>query len=285
MPGLERITVQGFKSIREMSLEPRPLNVLIGANGSGKSNFVGVFRLLNELVDEHLQLYVGRSGGPDIFLHFGQKHTERLSIRLEFRQPSGDLTYSYDCTLVPAAGNGFVFQNEYASFHDRSQFSKPYLIDLGAGHTESQLARNIDRSAVVHYVRQALQSWRIYHFHDTSDTAKVKQIGLLDDNRFFRPDASNLAAYLYWLQQAQPGHYRNIVGAVRMVAPFFGDFDLRPSPLNLDRIRLEWSEQARTCTSTPPRYPMAPCVSWAWRRCSCSPPSSYRQLFCWMSRN
>ena len=55
---LNRIQIKGFKSIRELDLELRPLNVLIGANGSGKSNFIEVFRLLNEIVDRKLQFYV-----------------------------------------------------------------------------------------------------------------------------------------------------------------------------------------------------------------------------------
>jgi predicted ATPase len=38
MPKLKRIEIKGFRSIKEMTLEIRPLNILIGANGAGKSN-------------------------------------------------------------------------------------------------------------------------------------------------------------------------------------------------------------------------------------------------------
>jgi predicted ATPase len=93
------------------------------------------------------------------------------------------------------------------------------------------------------HVLKALRSWQLYHFHDTSESAKVKQTGDIHDNLFLRPDASNLAAYLYLLQETEPEYYRNIVEAVRMVAPFFGDFILRPSPFNPEKIRLEWKER------------------------------------------
>ena len=50
MPKLKRIKIKGFRSIKEMTLEIRPLNVLIGANGAGKSNLIAFFKLVNELM-------------------------------------------------------------------------------------------------------------------------------------------------------------------------------------------------------------------------------------------
>ncbi|HEX8823006.1 MAG TPA: AAA family ATPase [Archangium sp.] len=69
---LDRIEIQGFKSIREMRLDLKPLNVLIGANGAGKSNFISVFGLLRHLIEGRLQVYVAQSGGADALLHFGR---------------------------------------------------------------------------------------------------------------------------------------------------------------------------------------------------------------------
>jgi len=101
---LERIKIQGFKSIRELDLPLNPLNVLIGANGAGKSNFIGVFKLLNEIVSENLQLYVGRAGGADQLLYFGRKTTDRIEIEVWFTRDEHLANgYGYGCTLVPAA--------------------------------------------------------------------------------------------------------------------------------------------------------------------------------------
>jgi len=52
-----------------------------------------------------------------------------------------------------------------------------------------------------------------------------------------------LAAFLYLLQETQPDYYRQIVETVRLVAPFFNDFVLRPNPFNEDKIQLEWQEK------------------------------------------
>jgi predicted ATPase len=99
------------------------------------------------------------------------------------------------------------------------------------------------RTRISSHVIRAFKNWKIYHFHDTSSSAKIKQKGDLSDNVTLRPDAGNLAAFLYRLRETRRDTYRNIVDAVRMVAPFFDDFDLRPDRLNPEKIRLEWHEK------------------------------------------
>jgi predicted ATPase len=88
-----------------------------------------------------------------------------------------------------------------------------------------------------------MRKWRVYHFHDTSETAFVKQLHAVNDNSFLRPDARNLAAFLFHLQKNHAEAYERIVKTIRLVTPFFGDFRLRKNPENMDQIELEWSEK------------------------------------------
>jgi predicted ATPase len=239
MSRLDQIKVRGFKSIREMDLELRPLNILVGANGAGKSNFVSLFKLVNQIVEENLQVFVAKSGGADALLHYGRKTTHEIVVELQFGRNG------YACKLIPSAGDTLIFSEESGWFHGQG-YESPLTVILGRGHKESKLreqtigaGRSIER-----YVRGGLQSWRIYHFHDTSDSAQVKQIGNIDDNASLRADASNLAAFLYLLQRRYQGQYSLIVETIRMVAPFFDDFALRPSPLNPQKVQLEWREKS-----------------------------------------
>lgn len=206
MAQLDRIRIAGFKSIRDQTVDLRPLNVLIGANGSGKSNFIGVFRLLHEILSDRLQLFVARSGGANRLLHFGRKVSEQLSLDLVFG------TVSCHCVLVPTSTDSLT-----PATLDWSDWGDPA-------------------------VSEVLQSWHVYHFQDTSEAAKVKQTADLHDNAYLRPDAGNLAAFLYRLQETRPDVYQNIADVIRMVAPFFGSFVLQPDRLNPDKIRLEWQE-------------------------------------------
>jgi predicted ATPase len=236
---LERIQIKGFKSILDADIELSNLNVLIGANGSGKSNFITLFKLFNQIVEKNLQLYVAESGGVDSFLYYGQKTTSRIIITLFFGQNG------YKCSLIPTTNDTLIFESEECWYHGFG-YKEPYRIDLGEGHKETRLykeARKQAKISIADHVLSNLSSWKVYHFHDTSDSAKVKQTGDIDDNDFFYPDASNLAAFLYLLQEKYYEHYTNIVDTIKMAAPFFKDFVLRPSPFNPNKIKLEWREK------------------------------------------
>ena len=84
MRTLGKIAIKGFKSIRDQTLELDRLNVFIGGNGVGKSNLIGVFRFLHEVINQRLEKYVVTRGGADNILHFGRKTTPRMEFTLQF---------------------------------------------------------------------------------------------------------------------------------------------------------------------------------------------------------
>jgi predicted ATPase len=232
MQPLERIKISGFKSIREMDLKLNMLNVLVGANGAGKSNFIGVFKLVNQIIEGRLQSFVAKSGGADALLHFGQKVTSHLNIWLIFGLDV--------CVfrLTPSAKGTLFLENEgFYTFKSETQLDN---LNKAKGVSYTGLEEST-LSYFQYFI--TLPNWRIYHFHDTGETATVKQIHDLADNERLRSDAANLAAFLYLLREKHHEHYRQIVNVVRLVAPFFDDFNLRPSPLNPDKIMLEWREK------------------------------------------
>lgn len=239
MPALDRIHIAGFKSIREQEIELKDLNLLIGANGAGKSNFVAVFELLHAIANERLQVFVGKAGGADSFLHFGRKKTESIELDLRFKRNA------YSCVLEPTSEDRLIFFNEVIQYHDQ-RYATPFDVSIGEGMAETKLYEEREEHgdlSIAGYVTRAFQGWRVYHFHDTSASARVKQTGDLHDNEFLRADAGNLAAFLYRLQRTHEDHYRNIVDTIGMVAPFFDDFRLRPDPTNPEKIRLQWREK------------------------------------------
>lgn len=236
---LEQLKVKNFKSIREQTLRLGRLNVFIGGNGSGKSNLIGVFRFLNRVVAGDLQNYTGEAGGADSILHFGLKHSPSLSVELEFVE--GHNANGYSVELRPTAEDRFIFSNESFWFHDRARYAQPLSEYLGSGHPEARISQS--NEYIARHVRDDLDSYRIYHFHDTSSTARVKQTGDVNDNRRLHTDAGNVAAFLYRLQQKHDGHFQNIEDTIRQIAPFFEGFQLKPTELNPDKIRLEWREK------------------------------------------
>jgi predicted ATPase len=110
MAQLKKISIKGYRSIKDTSLELSPLNVLIGANGAGKSNFVSFFKMLNEMMGNRLQQYIGTSGRAQSLLYFGPKVTPQLEGELEFEVENGRDWYSL--RLFHAAGDTLVFAEE-----------------------------------------------------------------------------------------------------------------------------------------------------------------------------
>ncbi|MDZ5647533.1 AAA family ATPase [Nitrospirillum sp. BR 11828] len=239
---LQNIKVAGFKSIKKVDFDLQPsMNLLVGSNGAGKSNFIGIFRLMNNIVEHDLQLFVGQRGKADKFLHFGAKVTDEIRIDLKF------VPNSYHCTLVPTATNGLVFKEEYARFYPGEieyQGGIKRFPLAKAGAEETGLPRySAGRPSIADRVAQHFRGWHIYHFHDTSDTAHVKKSGRITDARELRADAVNLAAYLRRIRQTHPDAYDELVATVQRVAPFFHDFILEPSPLDPSEISLQWKHR------------------------------------------
>ena len=228
---LTRIVLRGFKSIPECDLKLHELNVLIGPNGAGKSNFIGFFCFIQKILEQKLQLYVSKQGGPDALLHFGRKKTEQISTELYF----GDNGYKF--TLEPTQDNRMMFAGEHFWWNMRGDW------DIGGGHFETNVETQKNHTKIYDHTVPIMKNWRVYHFHDTSETALVKISHGINDNQYLRPDARNLAAFLYLLKEAHLSHYQRIIKTIRLVAPFFGDFNLRPQPNNNDKIELEWVEK------------------------------------------
>jgi len=215
-PEITSISIAGFKSIeRTGHLLLRPINVLIGANGSGKSNFIDAFSLLQAVRENALDAYVERSGGADRILHFGSKTTKKLMVTVAFH-----------------GGGTFELSLEVAE-DDR-------LMVTTGGAIGSIVMGRPGKTGLLDFLRDQLERFRVYHFHDTSATAPIKRTADLHDNRYLREDGSNLAAFLYRLRQKEEESYHMIVRTMRLVAPFFEDFALEPLALNEDKIRLEW---------------------------------------------
>ncbi len=238
---IDRITLKGFKSIASLeNFELGPVNVLIGANGSGKSNFVSFFSLLREMVQQRLELAVNIAGGADAHLFLGPKVTEKIEADLDFG------INGYKFVLEPTADNRLVFADERIKYKGR-EGTYPVNRSIGSGHGESRLEewrrKGEHNQAVAQYIYGAMSSWTVYHFHDTSDTAAMRRTCSVRDNEWLRPDGGNLAAFLYLLQEEEPDTYDLICETVRLVAPFFKDFMLRPKQQGDDQcVELEWKQ-------------------------------------------
>lgn len=233
---LEAVRVDGYKSIASADVEIRDVNVLVGPNGGGKSNFLEVFDLIGEALNGNLRSTVARLGGADRLLYQGSKVTPSMRVLFDLDRNG------YRANLGWAQGGQLYFEREEYWGRGAGPTSESYVVDLGVGHVESAFRNEAEDPdhANARLTLETMESWRRFHFHDTSDRAALKSPQPIGDNRHLRRDAANLAPFLRRLREAAPASYGRIVAAVQQVAPFFRDFVLESDALNEHLINLEW---------------------------------------------
>lgn len=226
-----RIAIRGLKSIREQSIDLHPINILIGSNGVGKSNFVSSLELLQKIFQQHLQGYILRNGGANSMLYMGSKYTSIIDMRLEIEDNERD--YEYTLQLVPAQDRLIIGNFTYEYKHGSEMVFSYKCTDVPELDYEGKMALS-------GFLGPLFSAFEVYHFHDTGATSLMKQQQAINDNRKLKFDGSNIASYLYMLQQAYPQSYKLIEATVRSVSPFFKAFSLSPNPSNANYISLEW---------------------------------------------
>ncbi|WP_212827621.1 AAA family ATPase [Catellatospora sp. TT07R-123] len=219
---IDEVTVSGFTSIRQATVTLTRLNVLIGANGAGKSNFLRVLELFSRLAEGRFSEAVASGGGASAL------------TRRDMKRPSltarADAT-SYGASFGKTADDRLVIEDE--RLVDRKG---PSVLPVNAHEATALLSD--DRSV---WLREALAGCRVFHFNNTGRDAQVRMPVPTADNLAISPDGGNLAAVLWSLRQLDKAAYGRVVDAVRLVAPFFQDFVLQPDTRN-DLIRLRWRE-------------------------------------------
>lgn len=233
---ITRIDLEGYKSIRSLKIDLQPINILLGGNGVGKSNFISLFSLIRNIYNKNFQNYVQKKGGPDSLLHFGRKYTTEIKATVFFKTDSG---HENQFTVILEAGQEslFIRSTRIAYKPDETWHHLEYEKNV----KESNFSDKKESQAW--FVNKRLVEFDVYHFHDTSDTSPMKAMADIHDNFQLRRDGSNLAAYLYYLKEKEPKHFKRIELTIKAVAPFFDHFVLEPNRLNEQKIQLEWREK------------------------------------------
>jgi predicted ATPase len=225
---MDYIQIEGYKSFKSIKLDLRPINILIGSNGSGKSNFLSFFEFLNNLYEQKLPEYVALNGGEDKFLHHGSKVTKFLMGKISFDRQTNE--YSF---VLSKGDDGFIFQKETLWYNKDPKRLSNFGKNAELKHSDSYRAT---------YIRRHLTSFKKYHFHDTGKNAPFNKLSRVPDETYFLYEkGDNLAAFLYKIQQESPKIYVRIVKVIQSIAPYFSDFFLRPNTEGY--LRLQWQSK------------------------------------------
>ena len=250
--GIESVRIKGFRSLADVEITALPRAVvLIGANGSGKSNFIRFFEMLSWMLrSRRLGEFIERQGGADDQLFQGSKHTQRIEADIRLRTDQGRNDYRF--VLTHAHPDRFFFTEEAFRFNSSKYSGEARWQYLDSGHREAKIVetaqspedRNINRKTASVIVN-LLRSCAVYQFHDTSYSSNFKQPWDAGDNTQLRSHGGNLATVLYWLEQEDIQRYELICRQIGRALPEFDRFAIEEK---YGKVSLRWKAKGHEKT-------------------------------------
>jgi predicted ATPase len=244
--GIHSIRIQNFTSIKDSGeIILAPLNILIGPNGAGKSNFIAFFKFLNRLFEQQLQNHIARKGRADGFMYFG-KQSRFMAGDVIFTNADDKIANRYRFRMEPDQSNSLFFTEEYSDYNMQARISdevswSPKPINYG-GSYETKL-HNVEFSTRTEFLKEFFQSFKVFHFHDTSDSSRLKGFCNTTDYEYLVEDGSNLPAFLYRMKERAPANFKMLEFTVKSIAPFIDSLYLQPDSINPNQIELRWKEK------------------------------------------
>ena len=240
---IESISISGFRSLRDVELRDLPdAVVLIGANGSGKSNFIRFFEMLSWMLKTRgLGEFIELQGGADDQLYRSNRVTPRMEASIRLRTESG--TNEYQFKLTHGAPDRFFFSSERFRFNRFDYFGEAPWIELGSGHREAAIIDaaqgGIDdvNQTTAHVIVTLLRNCTTYQFHDTSSGSNIKKTWDATDNNRLRSDGGNLAAVLLRLEREDVKRFDLICRHIARILPVFDRFTIDEAH---GRVQLRW---------------------------------------------
>ncbi len=229
--GMNKLDIKGYKSIKDQTIDIKSINILIGANGSGKSNFLSFFEFLHNLYEKKLREYVKLNGEMDGFLHKGLSPSDNIFSKLYF----GPNQYSFQ---LNKGEDHFVFMSEGLWYDRNPYYDNPFSISNF--NNESNLKYNTSPRAK--YTTEFLASFKKYHFHDTGKNSPFNSTSNTENDSFILySNGSNLASILFRIKNEKLKLYKRIIDIIQNIAPYFNDFYLFPDENN--SLKLRWTDK------------------------------------------
>lgn len=242
---IDQVRIRGFRSLADIEIAGLPdMTVMIGVNGSGKSNFIRFFEMLSWMLhSQQLGEFVGRYGGADDQLFGGSRQTPRMEATVGLKTETGQNEYRF--ALAHAHPDRFIFTEEACRFNSNyrpSQAGWQYMKDSGypeakiveAAQSGKDLGVNSDTAL---YIVKLLRNCATYQFHDTSDESNLKKRWDVEDNNYLRRHGGNLAAVLHRLEQEDLRRFKLICHYIGRILPVFDRFAIEES---YGKVSLRW---------------------------------------------
>ncbi len=272
-----KLDIEGFRSLRKVSWLPGDLNVIIGPNGTGKSNLLRFMELISISAQGRLGKYIQSLGGMDPIVWDGAATTIKFSM--ETIPEGGELgPEHYELELARlGAGSSYKVEKEILinsykyrkgierkPFKFLERFSKTAVIfderertfitpEEFVSDEESLLSLASGPFINNHFIppfQRELASIAVYHDLHTNKDASIRQSAIAHLEKRVDPDGQNLISVLHTLYTGDRNFKKDINSA--MEAAFGDDFEELVFPPASDQriqLRIRWKSLKREQSS------------------------------------
>ena len=280
---IEKLTVQRFRSLKDVTWEPGDLNVVIGPNASGKSNLLKALQVIAASAEGKLRAHIIRSGGMEPLLWDGSVLDLRFGVYFIDNTTPRELLavnlLNYKVQIL-RLGNTGAYSIEGEALvetpdeeHNNQYSSQPVF--TRRGRMEAMLYTQgvvlpIDASAIaddetllsqlkgislsgreafdwrIGYTREAINGWAIFTEFDTSQDSEVRRASVSRHDTQLEPDGQNLVPVLHTLYNTDRDFKRNI--NLGMKAAFGDEFEeivFPPADDQRVQLRVRWKSLKR----------------------------------------
>ena len=264
MNTFERIHIQGFRRLFDVDIKLNPLNVLIGANGSGKTSILDVFSLLansasgklNESlseqngIDANLSNLAAANAGKSQFMSFELAMHVPSYKPIEYRlaiSPQGASYKIADELLSQYGGRPEPFKHIVAH-HDNVVYYEWKLSKKGLvrpnweyNPKESALSQVPKMFREPEDFRKRLASSTHYHVLDVSRRAPIRLPQQMRDATLPGHDGEDLVSCLFTLRETDPDRFELIEATLRAGFPSFERLNF--PPVAAGTLAMTWKDR------------------------------------------
>lgn len=231
-PFLSRVRVRNFKSIGKADIQLRPLTLLVGRNGSGKSNFLDALRFVVDSLQSSLDHAMKTRGGIDSVRRRSTGHPRNFSISLEMNLPElHSATYGFE--IAAAQRGGFTVKHESLALRNaRNEDTARYRLREGMlvdNSLPNMPPSSPDRLYLVNAaglpafraVYDALSSMGFYNLNPEA----MKELQSPDSGELLHRDGSNIASVIARLGADRASLKERIKAYLETIVPGISDVE------------------------------------------------------------
>jgi predicted ATPase len=247
-PFLSMVRIRNYKSIARCAVSLRPLSILVGRNGAGKSNFLDAMRFLADALDTTLEHAIKARGGIEAVRRRSTGHPNNFAVELDLNL-SSDRIARYGFEVAARRKGGFVVKREQICHAGTGEVKAHYTIKDGQVVKSSiQNPPPVVEDRLFLVPASGLQEFRPAYDALTSmgfynlNPEQIKELQSPDAGELLHRDGRNLASVVARLRAENPSAMDRISLYLRAIVP--GITDVARVTLG-PRETLEFKQQVR----------------------------------------